>query len=140
MPPSPSPLAKAPSSDASETRRWTDHEVDQVIGRLLQIGVAIATIVVLIGSALLLARHGHEVVDRHLFRGAPERLTSVGAIVHYAFAGDPLAIIQLGLVLLIATPIARVALTLAAFVVQRDWLYTALTALVLGILTWGLLH
>jgi uncharacterized membrane protein len=78
-------------------------------------------------------------VDRQVFRGVPEPLTSVTSVVHHAFAGDPLAIIQLGLVLLIATPIARVALTLAAFVIQRDWLYTALTAVVLGILMWGLL-
>ena len=118
----------------------TDHEVDQVIGRLLQVGVALATVVVLTGSVLLLARHGHEVVDHRVFRGAPATLTSVGAIVRSALAGDALAITQLGLVLLIATPIARVALTLVAFVVQRDWLYTGLTALVLGVLAWGLLH
>jgi uncharacterized membrane protein len=133
------PVTPAPS-DASGTRRWTDHEVDQVIGRLLQIGVAVATVVVLVGSVLLLKRQGHEVVDLRQFRGTSERLTSVGSIVHYAFSGDPLAIIQLGLVLLIATPIARVGLTLAAFVVQRDWLYTVLTGLVLAILIWGLLH
>jgi uncharacterized membrane protein len=133
------PVAPA-SSDASGTRRWTDHQVDQVIGRLLQIGVAVATVVVLIGSALLLLRHGHDVVDLHQFRGTSERLRSVGSIAHYALSGDPLAIIQLGLVLLIATPLARVGLTLAAFVVQRDWLYTVLTGLVLAILIWGLLH
>ena len=120
--------------------RWTDHQVDQVIGRLLQVGVAMATVVVIIGSVLLIARHGHETVDHRVFRGAAATLTSVGAIVHAAFAGDPLAITQLGLVLLIATPIARVALTLIAFVAQRDWLYTGLTAVVLAILAWGLLH
>jgi uncharacterized membrane protein len=134
------PDADVVSSQTSGDQRWTDHEVDQVIGRLLQIGVAIATIVVLFGSVLLLARQGHAVVDLHVFRGASERLTSVGSIAHFALSGDPLAIIQLGLVLLIATPIARVALTLAAFVLQRDWLYTGLTGLVLGILLYGLLH
>ena len=111
-----------------------------MIGRLLQVGVAIATVVVLLGSVLLVARHGRETVDHRVFHGAAANLTSVGAIVHAALAGDPLAITQLGLVLLIATPIARVALTLVAFVVQRDWLYTGLTALVLAILGWGLLH
>jgi uncharacterized membrane protein len=42
-------------------------------------------------------------------------------------------------VLLIATPIARVALTLVAFLIQRDRLYVALTAVVLVLLLWGLL-
>jgi uncharacterized membrane protein len=129
----------APAPNASGPRRWTDHEVDLVIGRLLQIGVAIAAAVVLAGSVMLLAHHGHDVVTHSVFRGASGPLTSVGAIVQAAMTGDALAVIQVGLVLLIATPIARVALTLVAFVVQKDWLYTGLTGVVLGILLVGLL-
>jgi uncharacterized membrane protein len=127
-----------PTLDAG-ARRWTDHEVDLVIGRLLQIGVAIAAAVVLAGSVMLLWHHGHDVVSRSVFRGAVGPLTSVGGIAHAAMAGDALAVIQVGLVLLIATPIARVALTLAAFAVQKDWVYTGLTGLVLAILLIGLL-
>ena len=129
----------APAPDAPHAPRWTDHEVDLVIGRLLQIGVAIAATVVLVGSVMLLWQHGHDVVSHSVFRGATGPLTSVGAIVHGALTGDALAVIQVGLVLLIATPIARVALTLVAFVVQRDWVYTGLTGLVLAILLVGLL-
>ena len=48
------------------------------------------------------------------------------------------AIVQLGILLLIATPIARVACTLVAFVLQRDRIYVAITSLVLALLMYGL--
>jgi uncharacterized membrane protein len=72
------------------------------------------------------------------FELGPATLRSVGGIVHGIREGSAEAVVQLGLVLLIATPVARVALTLGAFVLQRDWLYVALTALVLGLLLYGL--
>ena len=48
--------------------------------------------------------------------------------------GDPLAIIALGLILLLATPVLRVAVSVVAFAVIRDFLYVAITLLVLFIL------
>lgn len=127
--------AKAPGP----APRWSDHEVDQVIGRLLQLGVLVSTVVVLIGAVLLLLKQGSAPVDFTHFAGAAPALRSVSGTIRLALAGDPFAIIQAGLVLLIATPIARVALTLVAFVVQRDRLYVGLTAVVLIILLVGLL-
>ena len=126
-----------PTGSARATR-WTDHQVDQVIGRLLQVGVLLATVVVVVGAVGLLRGHGGP-VDHRLFIGAAPELRSLGSIVRLAVAGRADAITQLGLVLLIATPIARVALSLGAFVIQRDRLYVGLTALVLALLLWGLI-
>jgi uncharacterized membrane protein len=112
--------------------------VEQVIGRLLQAGVIIASIVVVLGATLLLVQHGAEPTAFSVFRGGSSHLRSVSATFIGAVHGDPGAIVQLGLVLLIATPVARVALTLAAFVAQRDRLYVAMTALVLVLLLVGL--
>jgi uncharacterized membrane protein len=128
------------ASEDEQRARWTDHEVDQLIGRLLQVGVLVATVVVLIGTVGLLAAHGGASVDHRAFVGVAPELRSLGAIVRGAFAGHPTAITQLGLVLLIATPIARVALTLGAFIIQRDRLYIGLTSIVLVLLLWGLLE
>jgi uncharacterized membrane protein len=128
------------SDDVPEipSARWTDHQVDQVIGRVLQIGVFIATVVVVAGTIGLLSAQGGSIVDHRVFVGAAPALRSIGSIVRGALAGRPDAITQLGLVLLIATPIARVALTLGAFLIQRDRLYVVLTAIVLALLLWGL--
>lgn len=118
--------------------RFSDHEVELLVGRLLRIGVFLAAIVVALGGAALLVSHGGERPDFSVFRGEESALRSVGAIVRGALDGDSRAVVQLGLVLLIATPVARVALTLVAFVLQRDRLYVALTASVLALLVYGL--
>ena len=128
-----------PPLPAARSGRWTDHQVEQVVGRLLQVGVLLAALVVIIGGALLLADHGGARADFRVFHGESSPLRSVGAIVSAAVAGDSRAIVQLGLVLLIATPVARVAFTLVAFAIQRDRLYVALTATVLALLLYGLL-
>ncbi|MEO7084196.1 MAG: DUF1634 domain-containing protein [Gemmatimonadaceae bacterium] len=126
-------------TDTGPNGRWSDHAVEQLIGRLLQIGVLIAAAVTIAGGALLLFQHGGAIPTFSVFRGEPERLTSLTAIVRGAMALQSDAIVQCGLLLLIATPVARVAFTLVAFVLQRDRTYIAITALVLVLLLYGLL-
>lgn len=118
--------------------RWTDDEVDQFLGNLLRAGVIIATIVVVIGGVLFLARHGFEVADRRVFQGEPTELRSIGGIIRGVAAGQAAAIVQLGLLLLIATPVARVAMSLVAFLLQRDRVYVLVTAIVLAVLIFSL--
>jgi len=126
-----------PKANAS---RWSDHAVEQLIGRLLQAGVLFAALVVLVGGALVLAQHGGSVASYTVFRGEPELLRSIVSIVRGAFALNSLALVQLGLLLLIATPIARVAFTLVAFALQRDRTYVVVTAIVLVLLLYGFLY
>jgi uncharacterized membrane protein len=125
-------------SGEPKTGRWSDREVEQLVGRLLQVGIILAAGVVLVGSVLLLVHHGHTTVDFSVFQGETSTLRSVGAVVRAVLSGDRRAIVQLGLLLLIATPVARVAFTLVAFLLQRDRLYVALTAVVLALLIYGL--
>ena len=116
-----------------------DEQVELVIGRLLQWGVLVAAIVVVTGGLLLLAQYGHLPANFRQFKGEDPALRSVGGIFRAALSGDSRAIVQLGLVLLIATPAARVALTLGAFVIQRDRLYILTTSIVLSLLLYGLI-
>lgn len=115
-----------------------DERIELVIGRLLQFGVLAAAIVVVTGGILLLAQYGHLPANFQQFRGEDPTLRSVGGIIRAALNGDSRAIVQLGLVLLIATPTARVALTLGAFIIQRDRLYILTTSIVLALLLYGL--
>jgi uncharacterized membrane protein len=119
--------------------RWSDHAVEQIIGRLLQIGVLFAAAVVLIGAALLLAQHGGTPASYSVFHSETRELRSVTGIIRAAAAMNSAAIVQLGLVLLIATPIARVAFTLVAFILQRDRTYIWITTLVMTLLLFGLI-
>jgi uncharacterized membrane protein len=76
--------------------------------------------------------------DFRTFAGEPDALRSLAGIVRGAAAFDAYALVQLGLVLLIATPIVRVFLTLVGFAMQRDRLYVGVTAIVLGVLLWSI--
>jgi uncharacterized membrane protein len=123
---------------ADANARWTDEQVDQLLGNLLRIGVIVATIVAVIGGVLLLAQRGLAPASGHVFSGEPPELRSVGGILRGAAALHPDAIVQLGLVLLIATPVARVAMSLVAFVLQRDRVYVVVTTIVLAVLIFSL--
>ncbi len=117
----------------------TDDELEREVGRWLLVGVLIAGGVVLFGGVAYLARHGGLPRMPGTFAGEPVELRSLRGIAQGVAALDSRALIQLGVVLLIGTPIARVALTLGAFARQRDRLYTGITALVLGLLLFSLL-
>jgi len=113
---------------------WVEHDVEVLLGRLLQWGVAIAAGVLLVGGVLYLLRYGGEQPHYGTFRGEPEDLRHVAGIMRSLPGGGSRGIIQFGLLLLIATPVARVALSLLVFVRDRDRLYVRLTAFVLIIL------
>ena len=113
---------------------WNDQKIEDIIGNLLRIGVGTAAAVVLVGAAAYLVRHGFGHANYRVFRGEPSDLRTRRGIVRAALGLHPRGIIQLGLVLLIATPVARVAFSVFAFAVERDRMYVVFTLMVLGIL------
>jgi uncharacterized membrane protein len=119
---------------------WNDRSIELVIGKLLRAGVVLSASVVSIGGILYLLRHGGEITDYRTFRGELSTLRSVPGIVHGALHLTGRGIIQLGLLLLIATPIARVIFSAIAFARERDYLYVAFTLAVLGVLAYSLLE
>ncbi len=126
------------SSPLWRTGRWSDEHVELFIGNLLRWGVILAAVVTAIGGASLLFLHGGAIADYRVFHGQPDALKSVPQVARNAYARHPEAIIQLGLLLLIATPIARVALSLLAFVKQHDRTYVVVTTIVLALLLYSL--
>ena len=117
---------------------WTEYQIEQFIGRLLRAGVVLATGAVLMGGIMLLAQQGRSTPDYRVFQGTDRALRSFGPILSGVFAGDAQSIIALGIILLIATPVLRVAFMLGAFAAQRDRLYVFLSAVVLLLLLFGL--
>lgn len=111
-----------------------DPRLQRLVGNLLRYGVLLAAAVVLTGGVAYLARHGAAVPDYRVFRGQPDNLRSLAGIVRTAFALDERGIVQLGLVLLVATPIARVAIAGVAFAFERDRTYVLVALLVLALL------
>ena len=118
--------------------QWSDQRLEMVIGVLLQVGVLLAAAVVVLGGILFLARHGSSIPSYHVFQGEPTDLRTVSGIFRYALAFEGRGIIQLGLLLLIATPVARVVFSIAGFALERDHMYVVITIIVLAILIFSL--
>jgi uncharacterized membrane protein len=125
----------------SEPSRYcgpSDERVEAIIGNLLRIGVIASALIVLIGGALYLFHDGRQIApDFRTFE--PEELRTPVHIVRDAFRMHALGLIMLGLLLLIATPVVRVIFSIAAFALQRDYLYVLFTLLVLAVLMYSLL-
>jgi len=118
---------------------WTDQKVEDIIGNLLRIGVLVSAAVVFAGAVVYLVHHGRDPVNYSVFQGEPSDYRQIGGIVREAFLGTGRGIIQLGLLLLIATPIARVIFAIFGFAVEKDRMYVVFTTAVLVILLYSLL-
>jgi uncharacterized membrane protein len=114
-----------------------EERFEQFLGNILRAGVLLAGAVVLLGGALYLARHGHEKPDHKVFHGEPADLRNPMSIVEKAVLLSGSGVIQLGLLLLIATPVARVVFSVFGFLRERDYLYVTLTLIVLAILLYS---
>ncbi|AUT04434.1 hypothetical protein CLI64_20095 [Nostoc sp. CENA543] len=131
----------AGESDIHENITKTDKELqlENILSQLLKYGVFIACAVVLWGGLLYLNVHGSERANYQFFRGEPDTLRSPVDVMQAASSGSSSAIIQLGLLILIATPILRVIISLVMFFWQRNFIYVILNLLVLSALLYSLI-
>ena len=120
-------------------RAWTDRQMDVIIGNLLRSGVVLSALIVLFGAVIYLLRHGHSPTEYRVFRGEPTDLRSVRGILRDALALRGRGIIQLGLLFLIATPVARVAFSIFGFAEERDRMYVVVASIVLLVLLYSLI-
>lgn len=116
----------------------SDQDLDLSVAAMLRIGVSVAALVVLVGGCVLLARSWSSVPAYRQFHPADPALTTFSGIVRGVRRFDSRSVIQLGLVLLILTPVARVVLCVVGFARQRDKLYVAISCLVLAVLLYSL--
>lgn len=105
-----------------------------LLGQVLRAGTVISVSIVLAGGVIFLLRHGQEIADYHLFKGVPSFLLHSPGIAEGIFALKSVAIIQFGIVLLIATPILRVIFSAIGFVLEKDYMYLGISLLVLCII------
>ncbi|MGB7212645.1 MAG: DUF1634 domain-containing protein [Gemmatimonadales bacterium] len=111
--------------------------MELVIGKILRWGVVVAAIVGALGVVGELIVRAAVIPDFRHFTG--DAATGLPAIVVGVLQGHARAIMQLGIALLIATPIVRVGLSLFAFARERDRTYVIITSMVLVLLLYGLL-
>lgn len=110
-----------------------DTNIQTAIGWVLRTGVFLSIAIVIVGGAIYLYRNGHTIANYSTFKGVPE-FVQVGDIIGSILTFRGRAIIQAGIILLIATPVIRVLFSAIGFVLEKDYLYTGITILVLLII------
>jgi uncharacterized membrane protein len=128
-----SSAAESPPNSDPAARR-----MELVISYLLRGGVIVSVALIVFGVVVMFVRHPEYLtskteLDRLVSAGAafPHTLTDVATSLR-EFHGR--GIVTLGLLVLIATPVLRVAASVVLFVIQKDWTYTLITAVVLTLL------
>lgn len=122
----------------TERRKWDDQQVEVIIANLLRAGVILAALIVLGGGIFFLIRHGYDIPQYRKFQGESQAWSTLHGLFSTQTFQRSRGIIMLGLLTLILTPVARVAFSLFAFALERDWLYVGVTAIVLGLLLYSL--
>jgi len=111
---------------------------EEFIGNLLRVGVLLSASLVFVGALVYLAHNGLVLVDYRIFQAGPQELTHPGGIIKQAFSFSGRALIQLGVLALIATPVARVAFSILVFIRQQDRMYMLITTVVFMALLFSL--
>ena len=119
---------------------FNDARMEVVMGRLLQVGVLVAASVVLAGGVLYLAKHAGGRANYRVFVPRSVELRHPASLLSGIARGDAAAIIELGILLLVATPICRVIFAVIGFAIERDRLYIVVSLTVLAVLLFGMLR
>ena len=119
-------------------RDWNDNRMENTISLMLRTGVILSAAIVVLGAAAYLWRHGFAPADYRVFKGEPSGLRGVRGILRGVSRLHSRAFIQLGLLVLIATPVGRVAFSIYGFAREGDRMYAIFTAIVLAILLFSL--
>jgi uncharacterized membrane protein len=120
------------------TAQGIDQLLDQIMSIILRTGVLVAAFLVLTGGVVSLLHHNATVTNDRNFHGEAQQLRTIPGIIHEALAFHGPGLIQLGLLVLIATPVARVLFSVFGFLYEKDWTYVAITVIVLAILSYSL--
>jgi uncharacterized membrane protein len=116
----------------------TEEEFEKLLGHVLRAGVAISAALVAAGGAWYLIDHPEVPPDYHVFQGEPSRAWSLAVILADLRMPGGRGLIQLGVLVLIATPMARVVFSAFGFGTRGDWLYVGVSLIVLLLLALSL--
>lgn len=116
-----------------------DRHIEVLLGDLLRIGVVTAGSVVALGAILFLVRHGSEIPSYHIFKPDRFNIFDFHDLYHGVLTFRSVSIMELGILLLIATPVLRVVFSVFAFAYEKDYLYVFFTLIVLLVLVFSFL-
>jgi len=112
-------------------------DLNDAIGKVLRYGVVLSSTVIAVGLTLLLLAPPpgtpgslQGVLDTHFGQPTLKPAALIGGLTE----GNPISVLQLGTLILLATPLARVAASVLLFLRDGDSLYVGIALLVLATL------
>lgn len=129
-----SPVSLNADQQKGKTGSIKDKDIQAIIGWILRVGVIVSMSLVCVGGIVFVYRHGHSIPAYKPFKGVPLFIHDIHGILNGVMSFKGQAIIQLGIALLIATPIVRVAFSAIGFLLEKDYLYTVISLIVLLII------
>ena len=132
------PLSPTTAAEPPPAELPKQSPLNDVIALILRAGVYISGTILVVGlvAFLIQSPDSHSSITE-VMRGSkikPDIPSTFAAVANGLRHGDALSIIQLGALVLLATPVVRVAVSIFLFLAEADWLYTILTAVVLALL------
>lgn len=107
-----------------------DIEIEDVSAWILRAGVVSSAAVMLLGVSLTFRAGKITAAEMQVLRFSMD----FGRIARGCAAADGPALVEAGILMLVLTPILRVAGAMALFAVEeRDWVYTSVTFVVLAL-------
>ncbi len=109
-------------------------DMNNAISYVLRIGVVLSVLLALTGAILLFADNGSNGFALSQIASATTGINSSGftvpEIIGGLFTYQGVDFILLGLIVLMATPVARVFLSIFAFLYNKNWIYAVITLIV----------
>lgn len=122
-------------SKTMRQEKFGEKDFQTIIGNLLRYGVWISLSVAFIGGIVYLMHHGSDIEDYSVFKENDQNIFEVITNVYRGvISGSGESIIFFGVILLFLTPVFRVLLSLFSFLLEKDYLYVGITAIVIGII------
>lgn len=118
---------------------WQDKDIQSVIGKMLRWGVLSSAAVTSLGGLLYIFTANKELPPYHTFHDVPAQYKSLRGIFTGLLHLDSLSVIQFGVLILLATPIARVLFSIFAFLLEKDYLYVVISTIVAAIIFFSMI-
>ena len=128
-----------PNTEQANNDSANDEKMAGVISILLISGLVCSLVLVIFGGLMFISNNAHMTTNYKVFTGEPADLRAIAAVVRGAFKGNLRAVMQLGVVVLIGTPVARVAFSVLTFAMEKDFKYVVFSSLVLAGLLYSLI-
>jgi uncharacterized membrane protein len=117
-----------------------DAQFEKILSRVLRMGMLLSALLIALGGVLHLLRYGMNTLNYDIFQSKSENLQTLPDSAKDMFSLQQCGLIQVGLLILLMTPILRVAFSAYTFAKQRDFIYLVITSIVLAVLIFSLFN